>query len=81
MRKCLFSAGEQCGKAICKKYEECSNCGKNGCNTYTCDKPTKSCVVNCLVAEFKCVCIEKYHRETPNGPCVALRCPPKPPSE
>lgn len=71
----LFSDGVKCGKAICKANEECSSCGQNECNTYTCANPTPKCVLNCLVADLKCVCKPNYARKTPNGPCEPLECP------
>lgn len=60
----------------CKVNEECSGCGQNGCNTYTCDKPTPSCAFNCYVPDFKCVC-KPYYTEGPDGLCKPLQCPRK----
>lgn len=66
-----------CGKTpatsvLCKWNEECSHCGQNNCNTYTCKKPKPTCQVNCLIFAPKCVCQPYYRRSTPNGPCVRI---------
>lgn len=70
---------ELCGKTVCKANEECSSCGQNSCNTYTCANPTPKCVANCKRPDLKCVCKPNYHRQTPNGPCVPLQCLEPPP--
>lgn len=74
--KTLFLAGERCGRGlVCKANEECSSCGQNDCNTYTCAYPTPTCVVNCIREDLKCVCKPRHHRRIKNGPCVRLSCP------
>lgn len=71
----MIWSGVWCGeKAVCKWDEECSMCGQNKCNTYTCDYQTPTCVEDCAVPEPKCVCRAKFHRKSPTGKCVPLQC-------
>lgn len=71
------TTGSTCDQLKCGKNEECSPCGKNACNTYSCSNPdgTKiACSAVCQENNASCICKPKHYRPNQSGPCIPLSC-------
>jgi len=78
--KCPTSSDETCDTKKCGRFEMCTNCRPNVCNTHTCADPGGTvCKIACMMSPPTCVCKPYYHRRTPGAPCTRLKCPTTPP--
>lgn len=71
-----------CETKICRRNEQCTDCKRNFCNTFSCANPAGLfCKAPCIEGPSRCMCKPGYRRSSPRAPCKRLRCtkPVQPP--
>lgn len=72
-----FVVGLTCFNLICNENEECSPCGQNSCNTWSCFNPYPGarfqCKFICRNTNPRCICKPRHIRDE-SGACVPLKC-------
>lgn len=65
-----------CETVDCGPNATCATC-QPCVSEYSCDNKDGSgimCTMQCKMIKPTCFCTAGHHRETPNGPCVPLKC-------